>query len=124
MTLLDKVLINLHKGSEKLKRGAAIFSERIKFELGVVRMRIRINTIHERINELYSLIGRRATALRDADAEQLNDSLSHFFKNDDVASALEEIEKLLKEIDEITADLAREHEDIIGNLKGPGEQKP
>lgn len=122
MTLLDKVLINLHKGSEKLKRGAAIFSERIKFELGIVRMRIRINSIRERINELYGQIGRRAAALRDA--QEIHAPFAEFLKSDDVAAALEEIEKLLKEIDEITADLAREQEDAVGDLKGPGEKKP
>lgn len=124
MTLLDKVLINLHKGSEKLKRGAAIFSDRIKFELGIVRMRIRINTIRERINELYSQVGRRAATIQDADAEQMQAPLAHFLKSDDVAPALEEIEKLLKEIDEITAELAREQEDAIDYLKDSGETKP
>ncbi len=123
MTLFDKVLINLHKGAEKLKWGAAIFSERIKFELGIIRMRIRINSIRERINELYAQIGRRAAALSAANAEQLRAPLAEFLKSDEVAAALEEIEKLLKEIDEITADLAREQEDAVGDLKEPGEKK-
>lgn len=119
MTLFDKVLINMHKGSEKLKRGAAVFSERIKFELGIVRMRIRINSIHERINELYGEIGRKADTLREA--EEAPGTFADFLKIEEIAAALEEIGKLRKEIEEITAELVREQESIAEALKGPGE---
>lgn len=121
MTLLDKVLINIHKGSERLRQGAEVFSERIKFEIGIVRMRIRINSIRERISELHARIGRRAAAIRELDAP--HGTFDEFIKSDEVAPALEEIEKLLREIEEINADLAREQEDAVGDLKGPGEKK-
>ncbi len=121
MTLFEKVLINLHKGFEKLKRAAALLSERVKFELNVVRMRIRINDIRQRLSELHALIGQRAAEFRNSEAAP--ETFKEFLEDDEIAAALDEIAKLKLEIDEIAADIAREHEEVIAAAKGTGERK-
>lgn len=120
MTLFDKVLINLHKGFEKLKYGAAFFSERVKFELNVIRMRIRINELRARTGELYARIGQKAAELRDGEARP--DFFEDFLKDDEVTAAFDEIAKLNKEIDEITAEFAREEADVAATAKKNGEE--
>ena len=111
MTLFDRILINLHRGAERLKKGAALFSERLKFELSVIRMRIRIDAIRARVREQHELIGRKAADLGPADAR--NGSLESFFRDEEVRAALEEISALKTEIDDIVADLEREQKELI-----------
>jgi len=125
MTLFDRVLINLHRGAERLKKCAALFSERLKFELSVIRMRIRIDDIRTRIKELHAQIGRKAADLSGAEAQ--SGSLESFFRAEEVHAALKEIAALNKELDEIVADLVREQKEIIEAAKkddAPGERIP
>jgi hypothetical protein len=120
MTLFDKVLINLHRGFEKLKFGAVVFSERVRFELNVIRMRIRVNELRARAGELYARIGQKAAGFRDGEARP--EFFEDFLKDDEVMAAIEEIAKLNKEIDEITADLAREEAEVAVTAKKDGEE--
>ena len=122
MTLFDTLLINLHRGFEKLSQGAAFFSDRIKLELAVVRARIKAQNMRDRIGELQALIGRRAAELRESDAPPK--TFSAFLKDEEVAAAVEEIEKLDQEIDELMADVARGEADVAAAMKeAAGEEK-
>lgn len=111
MTLFDRILINLHRGAERLKKGAALFSERLKFEIAVIRMRIRIDDLRTRIKDLHAQIGRKAADLKETDPD--NGDIGSFLRDEDVHAAIEEIAALKKEIEDIVADLEREQKEIF-----------
>lgn len=106
MTVFDKVLINLHKGFEKLKYVAAIFSERVKVEISLVRTRIRMDTLRARMNELHAGIGRRLVSLRAKAA--LPESVEQLLGDEEISTALSELVQCEKDLEELSAHLRSE----------------
>ncbi len=45
VTIWEKAVLNMQKGSRKIAAAAAVFSERVKAELTIVRLRIRIDEV-------------------------------------------------------------------------------
>lgn len=106
MTLFDRVLVNLHRGYEKTRRGAEIFSERAMVEINIVRFRIKMDSIQAEIDDLHRTIGKRMVELKDK--EELPKSFDLFLKSDEIAHALEELDKMKKELDDVYAELSNE----------------
>lgn len=121
MTAFDKILMNLQKGYERLKQGAAIFSERAKFEMNLFKMRIKINSMRQRITELQAEIGRKVVELHNGDTHPR--TFEAFLKDEEVTACLEEITELIKEVGEITDELSREQEQVIAAAKENEESK-
>ncbi|HEX9019803.1 MAG TPA: hypothetical protein VF903_00930, partial [Nitrospirota bacterium] len=63
MTIWEKAVVNIQKGTQKVAAGAAMFSERVKAEVIIVRLKIRMDEVRDRINELYLVIGRTVVDL-------------------------------------------------------------
>lgn len=120
MTFMDTVLRSMQKGYDRLQQGAALFSERVKFELDLVRVRVRIANMRERIDELHARIGRRAIALAQDNPPK---TFTAFMKDEEVAAAHQETERLSREIDELAAELAREGEEFAAVMKQAGERE-
>ncbi len=68
MTIWEKAVLNMEKGTRKLAVAAAIFSEWAKAELAIVRLRIRIDEVQAGIDELHRQIGRKVMDLKKQDA--------------------------------------------------------
>ncbi len=117
MIIFDKVLINLHKGYERLKDIAAVFSERAKAELNIVRMRIRIDGVQNNINELHRTIGRRVVDLRSK--AELSKAEEQLLRDEEIVAAFAELVQRKKELEDLNAEIRREQADFTSTPKGP-----
>ncbi len=121
MNLWEKVVLNTQKGTKKVAAAAAIFAERVRVEVAIVRFRVRIDEVRSRIDELHQTIGRKLVDLHKGDA--LPKTTDQLLKDEDIVSAIteladreQEIEELNKEIKNIQTDLKstiRQTEDRI-----------
>ncbi len=117
MTIFDKVLINLHKGYERLKEIAAVFSERVKSELNIIRMRIRMDNVQNSIDAAYRDIGRRVVDLRAKAA--LSKAEEHLLNDEEIVAAFAELVRRKKELEDLNAELKREQTDFAAVTKKP-----
>jgi seryl-tRNA synthetase len=106
MTIWEKVVVNLEMGSRKIAATASIFAERVKAEITIVRLRIRLDEVQSRINELHRIIGRRVVdhSIRAA-IPKAGDQL---IKDEDIAAALAELEVRNKDLEELNAEIKSE----------------
>lgn len=117
MIVFDKVLINLHKGYERLREIAAVFSERAKSELNLIRMRIRINGVQDSIDKLHRIIGRRVVDLRAKSA--LSKAEEQLLRDEEIVAAFAELARMKKELEDLIAELKREQADFTTVPKKP-----
>jgi regulator of extracellular matrix RemA (YlzA/DUF370 family) len=68
MTIWEKAVLNIQKGSGKIMSAAAVFSERVKAELAIIRLRIQLDQVRARMDALYGRIGRTIVGLKRKDA--------------------------------------------------------
>ncbi len=106
MPLWDKTLINLQKGHDKLTSFAATFSERVKAEINVVRVRLQIDAVRENISEQHRVIGEKLLELQAENA--LPQTFELFFKNSEVVTALEKINQYERELENLKDELRSE----------------
>ncbi len=106
MSLWDRTLRNLQKGHDKLTNIAQTFAERVRSEITIIRTRIQIDEVREKIMEQHSVIGRRLLELRSGGA--LPQSFDIFFKDSEVASALEKIGQFERDLENLKDELRSE----------------
>ena len=117
MTVFDKVLINMHKGYERLREIAAVFSERAKSELNLVRMRIRIDGVQAGIDKLHRTIGRRVVELRAKSA--LSKAEEQLLRDEEIAAAFSELARMKKDLEDLIAEVKREQAEFTTVPKKP-----
>ena len=106
MTLWEKTITNMQKGYERLAVFAAIFSDRVKAEINIVRLRMQHDDVQKRIREQEGFIGRRLLELRSRG--KLPSSFDRLFGSDEVSSAVEKISILEKDVENILDELRTE----------------
>jgi hypothetical protein len=113
MTIWEKAILNMEQGSKRVTVAAALFADRVRVEINVIRMRIRIDEVQERMNELYQTIGRQVVNLARGDA--LPKTTEQLIKNEEIATAMTELADRKQEIAElremIVSEQATEKED-------------
>ncbi len=105
MTIWEKVIVNLEKGAKKTTAWAALFSDRIKAEIAVARLRIRIDEVKSRINDQYRIIGRKISEL---DKKDELGAVSQLVKEEDIITALDEISAREKDLEDLYNQVANE----------------
>ncbi|NTW59810.1 MAG: hypothetical protein HGB21_09520 [Nitrospirae bacterium] len=108
MTVWEKTLINLQKGYAKLASFAAICSDRVKAEITMVRLRMQIDDIQAKVREQQQYIGQKLLEMKDNDT--LPTTFDLLFRNNDIASAVDKIERYQKDREILLDDLRREAE--------------
>ena len=108
MTIWESTLINLQKGHTRLMSFAATFSERARAEVNIMRLRIHIDGVRGKINEQQQLIGRKLLEMKEDD--RLPRTWDLFFQLDDIASAMEQIERHQRDEEIMLDDLQQEAE--------------
>ena len=103
MTIWEKAVLNLEKGSRKLAVAAATFSEWVKAELAVIRLRIRIDEAQAGIDGLHRQIGRKVTDLRKRD--ELPKTTEQLLKDEVVSIAMTEIADREQELEGLKKDI-------------------
>jgi DNA repair exonuclease SbcCD ATPase subunit len=107
MTIWEKSVLNMQRGAKRLSVAAVLFADRVKAEIAVVRLRIRINEVHARIDELYQSIGRMVVNLALGDA--LPKSSEQLFQNEDISNAMHELADRKQELEELNEKIRSEH---------------
>jgi hypothetical protein len=103
MTIWEKAVLNMEKGTRKLAVAAATFSEWAKAELAVVRLRIRIDEAQAGIDELHRQIGRKVTDLKKRD--ELPKSTEQLLKDEVISIAMTEIADREQELEGLNTEL-------------------
>ena len=99
MTIWEKAILNMQRGAQRISVAAVLFSERVRVEIAIVRLRIRINEVQARINELYQIIGRKLVNLATGDA--LPKTSEQLVQNEDISLAMHELVDRKQEIEEL-----------------------
>lgn len=120
MTVWEKTLINLQNGYERVMSFAATFSERVKAEITIVRLKMQVHDIREKVREQHGVIGRKLLEMNDSGT--LPGSFDLFFKNAEVVSALEKIGRAQKDLEIILDDLRHETEALKPAPSGKEEK--
>ncbi len=116
MTIWEKAVLNMQKGSRKIAAAAAVFSERIKAELTIVRLKIKIDEMQDRMDSLYGMIGRRILDLRIKEA--LPKTVEQLLMDEDIAAAMTEIANGEQEMEQLKNEIK-----TIGSGFAPEEKK-
>ncbi|MHB8843432.1 MAG: hypothetical protein ACYC7L_01675 [Nitrospirota bacterium] len=106
MTVWEKTLINLQQGHARLLSFAAIFSERLRAEINIIRIRMQIDAVRGKLNEQHRFIGQRLLSMKENDALPRTTEL--LFQNDEIAASLEKIERYHKDLEILLDDLQHE----------------
>ena len=91
---MKNVYENLRKGIEKIKWFATLFSERMNIEIAIFKLLYQSDEMAKKREVLLKIIGERVIELK-GHAEK------NIFRDSDIAGALEEIEKLDKNINDL-----------------------
>jgi|GEM_PF-1511886 hypothetical protein len=108
MTIWEKAVINMHKGIEKINAVAAVFSERMKAEISIVRLRIRVDDVQARIDEQYRTIGRKVVDLSSRD--ELPKTGGQLLEDAVIAAAMTEIVARKKDIEDLKNEIKSEQD--------------
>lgn len=119
MTLWEKTLVNVQKGHAKLMSFAATFSDRLRAEINIVRLKIQIDGVRDKVGEQQRFIGQKLLELKENDA--LPRTLDLFFKLDEIASAVEKIERYQRDREILLDDL--QHEAEVVKPPAPGHEE-
>jgi len=110
MNIWEKVVLNMQKGSKKVAAAAATFAERVRAEVAIVRLKLRIDEVSSRIADLHRTVGRKLVDLQKKNA--LPKTTDQLLKDEDIVAAIveladreQEIEELNKEIKSIQSDI-------------------
>jgi hypothetical protein len=122
MTIWEKAVLNIQKGVQRLSVAASTFSERVKAEIAIVRLRIRINDIQTQIHELHRTIGR--TVVDSMHSNEMAKAAEYLLKQDSIVAALNELAERKKEMEELKQEMMREQDAFRPAEKGPEETNP
>ena len=108
MTIWEKVVLNIQQGVQRISLVASTFAERVRAEITIIRLRIRIDDIQAQINEQHRTIGRTLVELIQSNtapkaAEQL-------LKHDDIVTALNELAERKKELQDLKNEIQSEQD--------------
>lgn len=110
MTIWEKAILNMQRGSQRISLTAALFADRVRVEIDVVRLRIRIDEAQERIDELYQSIGRKVVNLARGDA--LPKTTEQLIQDEEIAAAMSELTDRKQEIEELRSNILSEQASV------------
>jgi hypothetical protein len=99
MTIWEKAILNMQRGAQRISVAAVLFAERVRVEIAIVRLRIRISEVQARIDELHQGIGRKVVNLAAGDA--LPKTSEQLIQNEEISLAMQELTDRKQEIKEL-----------------------
>ncbi len=115
MNIWKKVVVDMEKGAKKTAAVAATFAERVRAEVQIVRLRIRIDEVNARIAEIHQTIGSKIVDLQKKNA--LPKATEQLLKDDDIVAALVELVDREQEIEELKNGIKNMHADFQSTMK-------
>jgi hypothetical protein len=119
MTIWEKMIVNMERGTKRIAVSAAFFSERVRAEIALVRLRIRLHDVQSLIREEEALIGRTIVSLRKEG--KLPEDTDVLLRDEFIVTALSEIEAREKDLEEIRDEIAHEQTLFRAAEKGTEE---
>ncbi len=110
MNIWERAILNVQKGSKKVTVIAATFSDRMKAELAIIRLRLRIDEIQSRIDDLHRMIGRKVVELMNR--ETIPKTTEQLLKEEEIVSAMTELKDREQEIADLRMSLKTIHDDV------------
>lgn len=108
MHIWEKAVLNIQKGAKKVVAVASVFSERVKTEINIARLRIKAEEVRSRIDELHRIIGRKVEMLKRGDA--MPQTSEQLLKDEDIEASLAELREQKQEFEEVQKEMQREQE--------------
>ncbi len=108
MTIWEKSVVNMQKGVQKIVAFAAVFSERVKAEIAIVRLRIKIDDIQKDIARQYQVIGQKVVDLKNGG--DIPKTTEQLLNDETISSALSELIEQKKEVEELLNEIRIEQE--------------
>ena len=106
MTIWEKAILNMQRGSQRLSVAAALFADRVRAEIAIVRLRIRIDEVQNRIDELYQGIGRRVVNLALGDA--LPKATEGLLQDEEITAAMADLKDRKQELEDLNNEIKNE----------------
>jgi methyl-accepting chemotaxis protein len=110
MTIWEKAVLNMQRGGQRISVAAVLFAERVRAEIAIVRLRIRIGEVQARIDELHQSIGRTFVTLAMGDA--LPKTIEQLVQIEEIANAMHELTDRKQEVEELN-DKIRSEQTLI-----------
>ena len=110
MTIWEKAVLNMQRGSQRISIASALFADRVRVEIDVVRLRIRMDEVQERIDELYQAIGRKVVNLTRGEA--LPKTTEQLVQDEEISAAMSELADRKQEIEELHGKIASEQDSV------------
>ncbi len=110
MTIWEKAVFNMQRGAQRISVAAVLFAERMRAEVAIVRLRIRIGEVQARMDELHQGIGRLVVTLARGDA--LPKTSEQLLQNEEISNAMHELIDRKQELEELT-DKIRSEQTLI-----------
>lgn len=101
MTIWEKAILNMERGAKRISIAAVLFSERVRIEIALVRLRMRTGEVLDSIDELYQVIGRRVVNLARGDA--LPQTSEQLVRDEEIAPVMHELADRKQELEELNA---------------------
>jgi hypothetical protein len=110
MNIWEKVALNMQKGSKQVATAAATFAERVRDEVAIVRLRLRMDEVSSRIAELHRTIGWKLVDLQKKNT--LPKTTDQLLKDEDIVAAVVELADREQEIGELQEEIKNIQADI------------
>ncbi len=115
MTIWEKAILNMQRGTKRISLAAVLFSERVGVEISIVRLRIRTGEVQEQIDELHRSIGHRVVNLTRGEA--LPETSEQLVKDEEIAPVINELADRKQELDELNKMIKTEQSSCKISLK-------
>jgi hypothetical protein len=110
MTIWEKAIVNMQKGVQKITAFADVFSERVKTEIAIARLRIRINDVQTQIDALYKVIGRAMVDLKNKG--EMPKTSEQLLNHEEIAIAMNELVQQKLDIKDLLDEMQTEQESL------------
>jgi hypothetical protein len=94
--MINLIIDNIKRAWDKIKAWSSLISERVRIELGIVRLLNDSRKIDSKIAHLYQKIGKRIFELKEREDIWRSNS-RNIFKDEEISTSFAEIQRLLQE---------------------------
>ncbi|MEJ2697345.1 MAG: hypothetical protein P8013_11930 [Candidatus Sulfobium sp.] len=100
--MLKRIIGNFRDGLSRIRWFAHVFSERVKIEIAVIKLLYRSDEMEKRRQELFRTIGERIYEVK-------GNHEKNVFRDKVIVEAMEDIEKMEKNIEELKERVSEIH---------------
>lgn len=100
--MLRRIIDTFKDGLAKIKWFAVVFSERVRIEIAIIKLMARSNELERKRRDLFIAIGERVYEVKDNPEKNI-------FRDKVVVEAMEDIEKMEKNIEELKEKVSEIH---------------